>query len=63
MKKNDDIVSAKIKKNIGFSALVKDIPALFMADNSKFSPRLPNVIKEEINTPRGRAFGSILMLK
>ena len=57
------MVKTKMKKNIGFNVLVRDIPALFMADNSEFSPRLPNVIKEEINTPKGRAFGRMLILK
>jgi hypothetical protein len=52
-----------MKKNMGLNVLVRDMPALFMADNSKFSPRLPNVIKEEIKTPSGSAFGRILILK
>ena len=36
----------------------RDIPADFIATNSKLSPRLPNVISEESKTASGSASGT-----
>jgi hypothetical protein len=40
-----------------------EIPALFNAVNSKFSPSFPNVIKEESNTDNGIAKGTVIKEK
>ena len=46
--------------NKGNKVLNKELPALFIATNSLFSPRFPNVIIEDRRTARGKASGVIL---
>ena len=48
---------------MGLRILTIDIPALFKAVNSKFSPNFPKVIKEESRTERGNASGSVMSEK
>jgi hypothetical protein len=40
-----------------------EIPALFRAVNSKFSPNFPKVIKDESKTESGNARGSVMSEK
>jgi hypothetical protein len=40
-----------------------EIPALLIAVNSKYSPKFPNVIKEESKTAKGSATGTVIKLK
>lgn len=46
--------------NMGAKILWKEIPADLKATNSKCSPRLPKVIREEIKTANGSAKGTKL---
>jgi hypothetical protein len=45
---------------MGLSILTIEIPALFKAVNSKFSPNFPKVIKEDNSMARGNARGMVI---
>ena len=51
---------AKSRTISGRMILSNEIPAAFMASNSKRSPKLPNVIKEANNTAKGSDIGTRL---
>ena len=42
---------------------VMDIPALFKAVSSKFSPNFPKVIKDDSSTESGKASGRVMSEK
>ena len=44
--------------NSGCIKRIREIPEDFMAINSKCSPKLPNVIMEANNMPKGKAIGT-----
>jgi hypothetical protein len=48
---------------IGLRIRMMDIPALFRAVNSKFSPNFPKVIREESNIAKGKASGTVIKEK
>jgi hypothetical protein len=48
---------------IGLRIRMMDIPALFSAVNSKFSPNFPKVIREESNMANGKASGMVMREK
>ena len=55
------IIILTIKR--GNKVLNNDVPALLIATNSLFSPKLPNVIIEDKRTAKGNASGVILTEK
>ncbi|KAF5064063.1 hypothetical protein DSECCO2_288320 [anaerobic digester metagenome] len=46
-----------IRAMSGTIALMREIPADFMASSSRFSPRFPNIISEASNMDKGSAKG------
>jgi hypothetical protein len=48
---------------MGLRILTIEIPALFKAVNSKFSPSLPKVIREDNNMAKGNASGMVIKEK
>jgi hypothetical protein len=48
---------------MGLRILIIEIPALFKAVNSKFSPNFPKVIREDNNMARGNARGMVIREK
>jgi hypothetical protein len=49
--------------NMGLRILTIEIPALFKAVNSKFSPNFPKVIREDNKIARGIASGMVIKEK
>jgi hypothetical protein len=59
MKKHKHTATEKM----GLSILIIEIPALFKAVNSKFSPNFPKVIREDNNMAKGSASGMVIREK
>ena len=62
---NQNINTLKIvaTTKIGLRIRMMDIPALFRAVNSKFSPNFPKVMSEERSIARGNAKGMVIKEK
>jgi hypothetical protein len=56
-------VSTNTNAKIGNKLRTREMPKLLMAVISKCSPKFPNVINEESNTPNGNATGDMKMAK
>ena len=56
------LISTVVTK-IGLKMRKMEIPALFRAVNSKFSPNFPNVIKEDNSMDKGIASGTVIKEK
>ena len=57
-KKNVAMASTTMKAVSGFMILSKEMPEAFIANSSRLSPRLPNVINEAKRMPSGNAIGT-----
>ena len=44
----------------GFIVCRKEIPAAFMASNSRRSPKFPNVMRDASSIDKGRAIGTMV---
>jgi hypothetical protein len=62
---NQNIKRLKNTETVKIGRIMRkmEIPALFKAVNSKFSPNFPKVIKEDNNTDKGIASGIVIREK
>ena len=60
---NMNILKHTATAKMGLSILIIEIPALFKAVNSKFSPNFPKVIREDNNMAKGNASGMVIKEK